>query len=63
MKLLEASVCYLLLGKPNLCSGCLQMKVLVIVQEPLLFEAQGHEQKMGVTAALFGQCYQAEPEK
>ena len=57
MKLLEALVCPLLLGKPNLCSGCLQMKVLVIVQEPLLFGAQGHEQKTGVTAALFGQCY------
>ena len=63
MKLLEALVCSLLLGKPNLSSGCLQMKVLVIVQAPLLFGAQGHEQKTGVTAALFGQCYQAEPDK
>jgi hypothetical protein len=57
MKLLEALVCSFLLGKPNFCSRCLQMKVLVIVQEPLLFGAQGHEQKTGVTAALFGQCY------
>ncbi len=63
MKLLETLVCSLLLGKPNLCSGCLQMKVLMIVQEPLLFGAQGHERKTGVTAALFVQCYQAEPEK
>ncbi len=63
MKLLEALVCSLLLGKPNLSSGCLKMEVLVIVQEPLLFGAQGHEQKTGVTAALFGRCYEAEPEK
>ena len=63
MKLLESMVCSLLLGKPNLCSGCLQMKVLVIIQELPLFGAQGHEQKTGVTAALFGQCYQAEPDK
>jgi hypothetical protein len=39
------------------------MEVLVIVQELLLFGAQGHERKTGVTAALFGQCYQAEPDK
>ncbi len=63
MKLLEALVCSLLLGKPNLCSGCLQMEVLVIVQELLLFGAQGHERKTDVTAALFGRCYQAEPDK
>jgi hypothetical protein len=63
MKLLEALVCPLLLGKPNLSSGCLQMKVLVVVQELLLLGAQGHEHKTGVTAALFVQCYQAEPEK
>jgi hypothetical protein len=63
MKLLEALVCSLLLSKPNLCSGCLQMEVLVIAQELLLFGAQGHERKSGVTAALFGQCYQAEPDK
>ena len=63
MKLLEAMVCSLLLGKPNLRSSCLQVEVLVIAQELLLFGAQGHEQKTGVTAALFGQCYQAEPEK
>ena len=63
MKLLEALACPLLLGKPNLSSGCLQMKVLVIAQELLLFGAQGHERKTGVTAALFGQCYQAEPDK
>ena len=63
VKLLEALVCPLLLGKPNLSSGCLKMKVLMIEQEPLLFGAQGHERKTGVTAALFGQCYQAEPEE
>jgi hypothetical protein len=63
MKLLEALVCSLLLGKPSLCSGRLQMEVLVIVQELLLFGDQGHERKTGETAALFGQCYQAEPEK
>ena len=63
MKLLEALVCPLLLGKSNLSSGCLQMKVLVVVQELLLFGVQGHEHKTGVTAALFGQCYQAEPDK
>jgi hypothetical protein len=63
MKLLEALVRPLLLGKPNLPSGCLQMKVLVVVQELLLLGAQGHENKTGVTAALFGQCYQAEPEE
>ena len=63
MKLLEALVCSLLLGKPNLWSGCLQMEVLVVVQELLVFGAQGHEQQTGVTAALFGQYYQAEPEK
>ena len=63
MKLLEALVCPLLLGKSNLSSGCLQMKVLVVVQELLLFGAQRHEQQTGVTAALFGQCYQAEPDK
>ena len=63
MKLLEALVCPLLLGKPDSSSGCLQMKVLVVVQELLLLGAQRHEQKTGVTAALFGQCYQAEPDK
>jgi hypothetical protein len=63
MKLLEALVCSLLLGKPILCSGCLQMEVLVVAQELLLFGAQGHEHKTGVTAALFGRCYQAEPDK
>ena len=63
MKLLEALVCPLLLGKPNLSFRCLQMEVLVVVQELLLFGAQRHEPKTGVTAALFGQCYQAEPEK
>ncbi len=63
MKLLEALVCSLLLGKPNLRSGGLQMEVLMIVQELLLLGAQGHERKTGMTAALFGQCYQAEPEK
>ncbi len=63
MKLLEALVCSLLLGKPNLRSGGLQMEVLVIVQELLLLGAQGHERKTDVTAVLFGQCYQAEPEK
>jgi hypothetical protein len=54
-KLLEALVCSLLLGKPNLLSGCLQMKVLVVVQELLLFGAQGHEHKTGETALLFVQ--------
>ncbi len=63
MKLLEALVCPLLLCKPNLSSGCLQMKVLVVVQELLLFGAQGHEHKTGMTVALFVQCYQAEAEK
>jgi hypothetical protein len=52
-KLLEALVCSLLLGKPNLSSGCLQMKVPVVVQELLLLGAQGHEHKTGVTALLF----------
>jgi hypothetical protein len=52
-KLLEALVCSLLLGKPYLSSGWLQMKVLVVVQEFLLLGAQGHEHKTGVTALLF----------
>ena len=58
VKLLEALVCPLLLGKPNLSSGCLQMKVLVVVQELLLFGVQGHEHKTGVTAALVVQKLQ-----
>jgi hypothetical protein len=58
VKLLEALVCSLLLGKPNLSSGCLQMNVLVVVQELLLLGAQGHEHKTGVTALLFVQCSQ-----
>ncbi len=57
-KLLEALVCSFLQDKPNLSSGCLQMKVLVIVQELLLLGAQGHEHKTGVTALLFVQCSQ-----
>jgi hypothetical protein len=55
-KLLEALVCSLLLGKPNLSFGCLQMKVPVVVQELLLLGAQGHEHKTGVTALLFVRC-------
>jgi hypothetical protein len=58
VQLLKALVCSLLLGKPNLSSGCLQMKVLVVVQELRLLGAQGHEHKTGVTAALVVQRLQ-----
>jgi hypothetical protein len=58
VKLLEALVGSLLLGKPNLPSGGLKVEVLMIVQELQLFGTQGHERKTGVTAALVVQNLQ-----
>jgi hypothetical protein len=58
VKLLEALVGSLLLGKPNLSSGGLKVEVLMIVQELQLFGTQGHERKTGVTAALVVQNLQ-----
>jgi hypothetical protein len=58
VELLKALVCPLLLSKPNLSSGGLQVEVLVIVQELQLLGTQGHERKTGVTAALVVQHFQ-----